>query len=435
MNSRCLLIVACLAFSFHECRVAGAAEVKSHPFDVREHVVWQLNIGGKPVGLPAEIRLVTEAWNVEEAKMPYLAYMPEKDRVLMMLSVHRKTALIHSDDRGTTWSERRWLHVGDDGRPNARPGGLTYLGQGKLVAAEGNVLWSSSDFGKTWTSRGIQPTSELHGEWDPFLVLKDAKGRATRLARASYEETGVPWGSAERPFSWAYFQSSVDEGQTWGEPIKVPSWRGVGEVAMIVAPNGDWVAACRTDCPTRLSSVAIGRRQPGKEDFNHDRDDHAKAHFATFGRRAGTAHWDHYCGLAISRSQDQGRTWSELTTLYEWGRHHPSLALLSNGRILMSYVVRLGYPDTADGFPEFGVEAVLSTDNGRTWDLDHRYVLAKWVGNIQGENAYHCGVQSTSTVVLPDGRLLTAFGTGVRSIPDARRQQDVALVRWRVDAP
>jgi len=58
--------------------------------------------------------------------------------------------------------------------------------------------------------------------------------------------------------------------------------------------------------------------------------------------------------------------------LYEYGRHHPSLVLMPDGDIVMTYVVRKGgYVDSKDGFPQFGVEAIVSHDHGRTWDLDH----------------------------------------------------------------
>jgi hypothetical protein len=435
MNAGRFEIISCLAILVQASQLVCAVEPRSYPLNDHDYVVQRLDGDMEPARLPAEIQLVNETWQGDNVHVPYMAYMPEKDRVLLMMSLNKKSLLIHSDDRGKTWSNRQWLSVDKNGQPNARPGGLTYLGQGRLVATERNVLWSSADFGQTWTSSTIRPISKRHGDWNPLLVLKDAEGRVRHLARGAYEENGNPWGSAESPHSWAYFESSDDEGRTWSESTKVPAWRGVNEVAMIVARNGDWVAACRTDCPLRLASVAIGQRHPGKEDFDHDNEAHMKAHFATFGRRAGMAHWDHYCGLAISLSKDQGKTWSEPTTLYEWGRHHPSMVVLRDGRILMSYVVRLGYPDTADGFPQFGVEAALSADNGRTWDLDHHYVLAKWAGRIRGEHSYYGGVQSTATVVLPDRQLLTAFGTGARSMPDMRRKQDVALIRWRLDAP
>ncbi len=109
------------------------------------------------------------------------------------------------------------------------------------------------------------------------------------------------------------------------------------------------------------------------------------------------------------------------------------MVLLPDKRILMTYVVRLGYPNNPEGFPQFGVEAVISSDTGQTWDLDHRYILAVWAGNLKDERSWFCSVQSTSTVLLRDGTLLTAFGTGFANQSDSKRcKMDVALVRWRL---
>ena len=74
---------------------------------------------------------------------------------------------------------------------------------------------------------------------------------------------------------------------------------------------------------------------------------------------------------------------------------------------------------------------IVSRDNGESWDLSHRYVLAKWSGNNIAT--------STSTVLLPDGSLLTAFSSGYLSRPQHKgtdpesdpQKQEVCLVRWR----
>jgi hypothetical protein len=102
--------------------------------------------------------------------------------------------------------------------------------------------------------------------------------------------------------------------------------------------------------------------------------------------------------------------------LYDWGRHHPSMVVMPNGDIVMTYVVRLGYPRTPEGYPQFGIEAVVSQDNGQNWDLDHRYLLATWKGIRKGPNAWYASSQATSTVLLPDGSCITTFGTGYRSL-------------------
>jgi hypothetical protein len=79
----------------------------------------------------------------------------------------------------------------------------------------------------------------------------------------------------------------------------------------------------------------------------------------------------------------------------------------------------------------------VSRDNGQSWDVDRRYVLDAWVGNRKGPNGWWASCQATSTVLLPDGSLLTAFGTGYRSQPgpageeNLPRPRDVGLVLWR----
>jgi hypothetical protein len=103
----------------------------------------------------------------------------------------------------------------------------------------------------------------------------------------------------------------------------------------------------------------------------------------------------------------------------------------------MTYVVRKGYPDTNDGFPQFGIEAIVSHDNGQTWDLDHRYILSYWKGIRKGPNAWYGSSQATSTVLLPDGSLLTTFGTGYRSVDSTGKgrpgPRDVGLINWNVN--
>ena len=99
----------------------------------------------------------------------------------------------------------------------------------------------------------------------------------------------------------------------------------------------------------------------------------------------------------------------------------------------MTYVVRLGYVDTKEGFRQFGVEAIVSHDHGRTWDFDHKYILHNWVSNQKGENAWWPSSQATSSQLLPDGSIITAFGTGYRIKTDEQAPRDVGLVRWRLN--
>ncbi len=46
--------------------------------------------------------------------------------------------------------------------------------------------------------------------------------------------------------------------------------------------------------------------------------------------------------------------------------------MLPNGDILMTYCVRQGYENDAEGYAYYGVEAIISKDNGESWDIDNR---------------------------------------------------------------
>ncbi|MCY3766556.1 MAG: sialidase family protein [Gemmatimonadetes bacterium] len=385
----------------------------------KDHAVTRLNPEGEPVELPAQSQIVTESWNRVVA-VPHIVYMPEVDRVLMLAScdypggpwVHYAMVLF-SDDAGATWSTPRYVHTDAQGNPACGLGhALTYLGEGKVMmySCHPPSRWFSSDFGETWGDTvPVEPApgGRTWMAWDPVLVDRDpGTGRMTRLMETGY------WGDSATMDSQAYVRFSTDGGRTWTGAHHVPEFEGVNEVCPVRATNGDIVATCRTDPPDAYKDVRF----------------------------------DHYEGFGISISRDDGYTWSEVSQLYDWGRHHASTALLPCGYIVATYVVRLGYSDTADGFPRFGIEAVVSRDNGRTWDLDRRYILAAWTGNRKSSpspigklrsGGWHASPHTTSSVVLPDGSILTAYGTGYRQKEDAfgpglYGPRDVGLVNWNI---
>jgi hypothetical protein len=376
----------------------------------KPHSVGRLNGESPQIRMPAKRQIVSESWNCTAA-VPYLVYMPEKDRLLMTIGRDNphQAMVMTSDDHGATWSKPTYLHV--DAKGNSDAGmttGLTYLGNGKLIANGGPIHWLSDNYGAAWT-RADNPAA-LNGktwyEWDPLLIDKDAKtGNVARLMSFCSDNL-----QADGHFQ-GYIRSSTNGGAAWTNEIKVPQMYKVNEVAFLRAHNGDIVAACRTDNPPRFAGSPL----------------------------------DHYNGLAVSISKDNGATWSELNVLYDFGRHHPSMVLMPNNDIVMTYVVRLGYDRTSDGFPQYGIEAVVSRDNGQTWDLSHRYVLDKWTGNRKGANEcapgpqeWWASSQATSTLLLPDATLLTAFGTGYRSqlVGNVSSPRDIGLIQWRpAEAP
>jgi len=243
--------------------------------------------------------------------------------------------------------------------------------------------------------------------WHPALVDRDPEtGKVLRLM-----ETGYASSSESTPCR-AFARFSSDRGRTWSDAVAAAEWFGITEVCPARAQNGDIVAMCRT------------RIHPDYRQYG----------------------FDHYAGLGVSISKDNGCTWSKVKVLYDWGRHHAGTVLMPNGDMVVSYVVRLGYPDTDDGYPRFGVEAVVSRDNGETWDLDHRFVLASWVGNQKTSSSpaeklksggWQASPHTTSSVLLPGGSILTAYGTGYRQQAKGYEPfygpRDIGLVKWNMN--
>jgi hypothetical protein len=372
-------------------------------FGWQPHGVIRLNGAKARQTLPAQLYFIGGEWAYNNSQMPYLVYMPERRRLLLAASVDKpsiKAAQVFSDDFGATWTKPAWLHTDAAGNPDLGAATqLTYLGDGKLLCGSESRYWCSTDYGQTWSDYAPVPRGadgKMMYQWDPLLVERDAKtGRITRLVETRYKENGT-FGTPGY-FSQGCIRFSTDEGKTWSPETEVPQWKGLNEIVLCRARNGDLVAACRTDNP--------------KEFGGSD---------------------DQFSGLATSVSTDDGHTWSELYHVFYWGRHHPHVVALPNGDLVMTYVVRNGYVPDRNGLNRFGIEAVISKDNGRTWDIDHKYILATNSSIMKGDRSNWGSPQSTSNVLLPDGSLLTTFGTGVRNMPSQTLwKMDVALVKWR----
>lgn len=374
-------------------------------FGWAKHGVIRLNgLKSKQV-LPARLYFIGGEWEYNNSQMPYLIYMPERKRLMLAVSVDKpniKAIAVFSDDFGQTWTKPKWMHTDAEGNPVLGAATqLTYLGGGRVILGLETRYWFSTDYGETWSDYAPVPTNSdgnMVYQWDPILVDRDPKtGKIVRLVETRYSGNGSFDTAAY--FSQGCIRFSTDEGKTWSKEINVPQWKGLNEIVLCRAKNGDLVAACRTDNAAKF---------------------------------LGTGD-DQFSGLATSISKDNGYTWSELNHLYEWGRHHPHMIKMPDGTIVMTYVVRNGYVDDKSGLHRFGIEAVVSKDNGKTWDLDHKYILASNSSIMKDDRANWGSPQSTSNVLMPDGSLLTVFGTGVRNMPaQTLWKMDAVLVKWRL---
>jgi hypothetical protein len=89
---------------------------------------------------------------------------------------------------------------------------------------------------------------------------------------------------------------------------------------------------------------------------------------------------------------DGGLSWSEPIQLPLWG-HPPCVKRLASGNILLVYGVRK---------KPFGIKAVLSRDNGKTWDLK----TLKQIYTFD-PGGYDLGYPVATE--FPDGKILCTF--------------------------
>ena len=313
-----------------------------------------------------------------------------------------QAAIMFTKDLGATWSD---YHLIEDlsftSRPSAaRPMMLAYSGNGELSfrtswAPDGDYRLYSKDYGRTWSERvklDPAPNGSKIGSEGNMLIDYDETGKAVLMAETG-QTTSPQTDSEHRCFGCIRW--SRDAGRSWENFSWPKEWvwqdtyegktyqRGAGEGALVRAENGWIVAAMRTDMPIRYVPL----------------------------------HHDNFEGIAVSISKDEGKSWSDLNFLFGPGRMHANLLRLANGDLLMTMVKRMDLKDNGRlASYRHGCEAVISHDNGLSWDVEHMYVLDEFSGiGIPPEKKKHqvwrramCG--HLFSILLDDGRVLTTYG-------------------------
>ncbi len=166
----------------------------------------------------------------------------------------------------------------------------------------------------------------------------------------------------------ALFLKSTDEGKTWTYLSAMPNNNifSFSEPDLLAGPGNLLQAFLRVDWA-----------YVPKEKFPAD-------------AGAGEEVYGYY--LYRSESRDGGQSWSEPVQLPLWG-HPPCVKRLASGNILLVYGVRR---------KPFGIQAVLSRDNGKSWDLK----TLKQIYTFD-PGGYDLGYPVATE--FPDGRILCAF--------------------------
>ncbi|MCB1236647.1 MAG: exo-alpha-sialidase [Verrucomicrobiae bacterium] len=225
-----------------------------------------------------------------------------------------------------------WTDVKQDERPKQAP-------------FRDNILRSwvsrSKDGGRTWEKRDAFPAAE--GDWSEHIPFGDIwAGEDGALHTSCYQGEFVDPSKSTKTKGWRswHFQSD-DDGSTW----RAVSIIGPKHNETDIFPLGGdkWLAAARIDA------------------------------------------------MELFRSDDNGATWTGPERVTEKNEINGQLAKLKDGRLLLSYGVRV------DG--RRGVLAKLSDDDGRTWGEPLRIAAVT--------DGADCGYPSS--VQLPNGKIVTAW--------------------------
>jgi len=339
-------------------------------------------------------------WSPEkQALVPYGVAQMDNGQIILVGAVgndkpEEKPVVTISGDGGESWTPWRVIDDSTSGRPMM----LTYLGQGQVMftaACEGRpTRFLSKDYGRTWDERTPDPVS-TEGN---YLVDRDANGVATRIA--GFGIMG-PWpddittGAFTGGVKW-----SADGGRTWSEPTIPKAWqweeefegkvylRGTSEGALARAANGWIVAALRMDMHPRFFDTPFG--------------DNAEA-------------------IGVSISKDDGATWSPLRMIQQGGRQHAHLLCMADGTLVMTYIMRQDFAGERLATYRRGCGALLSRDNGMTWDTDHEYLVHSFDFSDGTVIGYCCG--HVCSTALDDGSILTCYMYGPT--------KGACLIKWR----
>jgi sialidase-1 len=211
---------------------------------------------------------------------------------------YTRIVLRHSDDRGETWSGKRYLTAPSSGVPFWNCPRITALRDGRLAVVVDsvgtaerssdyhllrNVLFFSADNGESWTgpvdtpAQGIVPDrlQELSdGRWLLACHVQDAETRCL-MERLWFSD---------------------DHGATWQGPVVVAAKPGLN-----------------------LCEASIIEAEPGV--------------LVAFHRENSGMGWD--CFKTVS--QDRGETWGEPIAFPLPGCHRPVAGFLQDGRLLITF--------------------------------------------------------------------------------------------------
>ncbi len=302
-----------------------------------------------------------------------------------LLAYDYLSVLYRSTDEGRTWEREQELP--DELRFGAESR-LTCLRDGTVLARRSTspYICRSTDGGHTWEKHQreiIRPVRGRSHEMYARDLIEQPDG-----SLLIFGSDGVFYPSTDTSPSTAWRLRSTDGGQTWPEYEEVSTWDSpknpFWEAAILALSDTHFLAATRVQGDFIF---AISGEMP-PHGLDAPRGDEANNH------------------MVLSESKDAGLHWSKPRPFLNYSQVHAHLLKLADGRILCSY---------ANYHVPFGVAAVLSEDNGQTWDTAHP---------IQLGECSTCYSGYPTSVQVSDGSIVTAWGGAGFNV-----------VRWQLPPP
>ncbi len=301
----------------------------------------------------------------------------------------QRVAIWRSSDEGMTWEQ-----VATRGDELFGAGALLKCLQDGTVLLHTGALYRSTDSGVTWQQIECEETGPIRSiieQPDGSLLMFGCEGSwyagfeappYTLLGSVPHWYREGSQGSVAIRSAWRL--RSTDGGQTWPEREDIISDN------VYISGTTDWPSLqpfFREACVLQLSA----------------------SHLLAATRRSDPA--EH---VVLVESEDAGMTWSEPRDFLAPGEIHGHLLALSDGRLLCTYA-RHQLPR--------GIFAVLSDDQGKTWDTDHPVQLAHTLADFFGW---------PTSVQMPDGTILTSYT--IKGYEETTQVNDSAteVVRWQL---
>ena len=287
-----------------------------------------------------------------------------------------RNALVRSTDDGKTWDpDSRVLAYASDASHDVNMGMISQLPSGELLINTMHYF--------------VDPTEQQLAEM--------------RSKRAISSQRGRRFGTSV--FDSLLFIRSADQGRTWGkpEPVHISSLAynsHSGKKGVVVMADGTWLLPLHGSSAGEMQRAFVVRSrdegrtwdQPSVVAYDlEQRTEFSEPALVLLpgGRLLAVMRSEGYLYQAFST--DGGWVWQGLKRTPMWG-FPAHLLSLADGRVLCTYGYRR---------EPFGVRAVLSGDEGESWDTDNEII-------IRGDGL-HSDLGYPASVQLQDGRILSVY--------------------------